>query len=113
MDIRANPNEFLMHIPKLIDEETNKHLSREVFEKKVMETVWYLHPEKALGPDLFPISFYHTFWHVIKKVCHQKEKVGGFTNSTFIALIPKYHCPSSLNRFFHHLLMHCFLQNHL
>eukprot|EP00253_Pinus_taeda_P032916 PITA_32916 len=55
-----------------------------------------MEPNKAPGPDGFSIHFYRIFWGISKddqfrmiKGFLQKSKVGGSTNSTFLALIPK------------------------
>jgi len=62
--------------------------------------------DKAPGPDGFSIHFYKACWIIIKpdllimvKDFHQKAKVGGSTNSTFITLIPKEFNPVSFDRF--------------
>ena len=75
-------------------------------EEEVKEAVWNLQPDKAPGPDGFPIAFYRTFWQIIKKdllkmviYVMRKRKIGGYTNSTLLALIPKYPRPSTLNCF--------------
>lgn len=49
---------FIQHIPKKICEEVNNELTKEVEEKEIFSIVWDLHPDKAPGPDGFPISFY-------------------------------------------------------
>ena len=105
VDSQENPEEFLKHIPKVIDMETNNFLTKEVTEE-VKAIVWDLQLDKASGPDGFPIAFYDTFWHLIKnylmkmiRYVIRKKKIGGFTNCTFLSLIPKDPRPSSLNRF--------------
>ena len=62
--------------------------------------------DKAPGPDGFSIHFYRICWHVIKydllrmiSSFLRKAKVGGCTNSTFLALIPKEVNPTSFDRF--------------
>jgi hypothetical protein len=62
--------------------------------------------DKASGPDGFSIHFYRTCWDIIKadlfrmiKRFLQKGKVGGSTNSTFLALIPKEVNPVTFDRF--------------
>ena len=55
-----------------------------------------MEPDKAPRPNRFTIHFYRACWDIIKtdllrmfKSFHQRSKVGGNTNSTFLALIPK------------------------
>ena len=62
--------------------------------------------DKAPGLDGFTIHFYRACWNVIKldllrmvKSFHKKAKVGGCTNSTFLALIPKEVNPKTFDRF--------------
>lgn len=61
-----------------------------------------MEPNKAPGPDGFSIHFYRICWDIIKfdllrmiKGFENKAKVGGGTNSTFLALIPKEVNPRS------------------
>lgn len=55
-------------------------------------------PDKSLEPEGFTIHYYKTFWNLIKydllKMLNgtcKKDKIGGGTNSSFLALIPKDH----------------------
>ena len=52
--------------------------------------------DKALGPDGYSDHFFKVCWHIIKSdllrmvlAFQRKVKLGGCTNSTFLALIPK------------------------
>eukprot|EP00253_Pinus_taeda_P017813 PITA_17813 len=97
---------LLQHMPKDVTQETNNRLTREVEEEEVQKAIWSLHPDKAPGHDGFPISFYREYWQMIKKDLLKmirwvlrKGKLGGFTNSTYLALIPKENRPSSFSRF--------------
>ena len=61
---------------------------------------------KAPGPGGFSFHFYKVYWPIIKTdlvhmvtAFQNKAKVGGCTNSTFLALIPKEVNPSSFDRF--------------
>ena len=65
-----------------------------------------MEPDKAPGLDGFSFHFYRACWNIIKSYLihivsafHKKDKFGGNTNSTFLALIPKKANPSSFDRF--------------
>eukprot|EP00253_Pinus_taeda_P004529 PITA_04529 len=97
---------MLQHMPIKVNQEMNSKLMKEVEEEEVREAIWSLHPDKAPRPDGFPISFYREYWTMIKKDLlkmirwvMKKGKMGGFTNSTYVALIPKENRPSSFSRF--------------
>ena len=75
-------------------------------EQEIIDVIWDMESDKAPGPDGFSFHFYRVCWKVIKKdllrmlkAFHLKAKVGGCTNSTFLALIPKEVKPSSFDRF--------------
>eukprot|EP00253_Pinus_taeda_P018691 PITA_18691 len=99
-------SDLLQYLPKGITKDLNDMLNREIDEEEIKRTIWTLQPDKAPGPDGFPICFYREFWHLIKKDLtkmlrgvQRKGKMGGFTNSTFLALIPKENRPTSFSRF--------------
>ena len=61
---------------------------------------------KAPGSDGFTIHFYKSCWHIIKddllkmiSGCMKKAKIGGGTNSTYLALIPKDSNPETFIRY--------------
>ena len=65
-----------------------------------------MEPDKALGLDGFSVHFYRVCWNIIKLDLirimlgfKKKAKLGGCTNSTFLALVPKEVNPSSFDRF--------------
>jgi hypothetical protein len=75
-------------------------------EEEISKIIWSMDPDKAPGPDGFTIHFYRICWDIIKpdlirmiKGFLQKAKLGGSTNSTFLALIPKETNPISFDRF--------------
>lgn len=98
--------EFLKHIPSLVTVEENSELSKSVTEEEIIKTIWSMESDKAPGPDGFSIHFYKVCWDIIKKDLQKmirdfmsKAKVGGSTNSTYLALIPKDSNPDTFARF--------------
>ena len=84
--------EMVSDIPLLIGPEESLKLESPITEEEFKQAIWSLHPDKAPGPDGFPICFYRTFWSLIKKDLMrliswmEKGNMGGATNSTFLAL---------------------------
>ena len=75
-------------------------------EEEINNVVWAMESDKAPGPDGFSFHFYRVCGSIIKtdllrmvKSFQQKAKVGGITNSTFLALIPKEVNLTTINRF--------------
>eukprot|EP00253_Pinus_taeda_P008234 PITA_08234 len=98
--------ELLQHLPKRITLGMNESLNREIEEEEIWKAIWSLHPDKCPGLDGFPINFYRDHWQLIRKDLtkmlrgiQRKGKMGGFTNSTFLALIPKENRPTTFSRF--------------
>ena len=65
-----------------------------------------MHPDKAPGPDGYTVHFYTQCWDIINKdLCKMVRKsqdcnkLGGSTNSSFLALIPKEKGEKTFNRF--------------
>ena len=76
--------------------ETNEELMEPFTEEEMIDVIWSMESDKALGPDGFSFQFYRVCWTVIKKdhlrmikSFQLKAKIGGCTNSAFLALIPK------------------------
>jgi exonuclease III len=93
-------------IPRLINEDINNKLTREVTQQEIKEALDQMNPDKAPGPDGFTARFYQQCWEIIKKdltkmiqKSQQASKLGGSTNSSFLALIPKEKGAISFNRF--------------
>jgi exonuclease III len=93
-------------IPALINEETNRNLLKEVSQQEVKEALDQMHPDKAPGPDGFTARFFQHCWAIIKsdltkmiRRSQSNSKLGGSTNSAFLALIPKEKGASNFNRF--------------
>eukprot|EP00253_Pinus_taeda_P004415 PITA_04415 len=98
--------DFLSNIPKLINPEENAILCRPITEKEIINVIWAMDADKAPGPDGFTIRFYKTCWHIIKEDLQKmirgfmaKAKIGGGTNSSYLALIPKDTNPETFSRF--------------
>ena len=78
-------------IPPLISHEDRLRLESPISEEEFKKAIWSLHPDKAPGPDGFPICFYRIFWFLVKKDLMRliswmaKGNMGGATNSTFLA----------------------------
>jgi hypothetical protein len=101
---------MLNNIPNIVSEHDNSQLVKEIIEEEIAKAVWDMDPDKAPGPDGFSIRFYHFYWSIIKRDLKkmlnymlQKQKLGGATNSTFLALIPKETNPSNFFSFPPHL----------
>lgn len=98
--------EFLSNIPYLISPKDNAALTREVTEEEIIKIIWSMESDKAPGPNGFTIHFYKDCWNIIKRDLQKtikgfmrKSKIGGGTNSTYLALIPKESNPETFARF--------------
>ena len=95
-----------MNVPSLVNDEDNYDLMNPFTKQEIVDVIWAMEFDKAPGLDGFSIHFYKACWPIIKLdlilmvISFQiKVKVGGCTNSTFLALIPKEVNPSSFDRF--------------
>eukprot|EP00253_Pinus_taeda_P011429 PITA_11429 len=98
--------DFMTNIPNLISPEENAELCRPATEEEIIKVVWSMDADKAPGPDGFSVHFYKACWRIIKVDLYKmisrfmkKAKVGGGTNSTYLALIPKEINPETFTRF--------------
>eukprot|EP00253_Pinus_taeda_P032424 PITA_32424 len=98
--------DLLSNIPLLVSLEDNFTLINSIIEEETIKVIWSMDSDKAPGPDGFTIHFYKTCWDIIKadlikmiKGFTKKAKVGGGTNSTYLALIPKETNPETFARF--------------
>jgi hypothetical protein len=90
----------------LIHEDVNIKLTRVVDQQEIKEALDQMNPDKALGPDRFTAIFYQNNWDIIKsdltKLIRKPQtctKIGGGTNSYFLALIPKEKGAVNFERF--------------
>ena len=102
-DVSSN---FLYNVPSLVSTEDNSDLMKTSSEREIVDVIWSMESDKAPGPDGFSIHFFKVYWPIIKtellwmvSAFQMKAKLGGCTNSTFLALIPKDVNPSSFDRF--------------
>ena len=79
-----------------IGEVNAAYLESEFEEAEVREAVFALGGDKALGPDGFPIAFFHRFRHTLKEDImafltefHLRGKLPNNIGASFITLIPK------------------------
>jgi DNA-directed RNA polymerase specialized sigma24 family protein len=103
LDSNAYP---LSLVPVAIQEDTNNKLLVEVNLQEIKEALNQMNPDKASGPDGFTTRFYQSCWDIIKtdliKLVQKSQKcskIGGGTNSSFLALIPKEKGAISFGRF--------------
>ena len=86
----------LSTVPNLIKDDINLKLMEEVTQQEIKEAVDQMHPDKAPGLDGFIARFFQQCWEIIKsnlakmiRKSQVSKKMGGSTNSSFLALIPK------------------------
>jgi len=60
-------DDLLQHFPSKVTDDLNKNLIAKIKEEEIVEAIWSLQPNKAPGPDGFPICFYRDYWELIKK----------------------------------------------
>ena len=99
-------SDLLQYLPSGIGKEINDNLSKEIEKEEIRGAIWALQPDKAPRLDGFPICFYIDHWGIIKrdlikmmKWIQRKGKIGGYTNSTYLALIPKENRPTTFSHF--------------
>ena len=81
-------------------------LERKFEREEILQVVYDLEGDKALGPDGFTMAFYHHCWRVVEKDVlavfeefFQHCKFEKSLNATFIALIPKKNDASYIRDF--------------
>ena len=86
----------LSEVPMLINEEENHRLKAPITIEEIREAIYGMNPDKAPGPDGFTARFFIACWDIIQKdlikmvrKSQHCSKIGGSTNSSFLALIPK------------------------
>eukprot|EP00253_Pinus_taeda_P019488 PITA_19488 len=106
-DVETSLNANLIDVvPKLITAKMNQILEDKITINEVKEALFAMEPDKAPGPDGFTPRFLQTCWQIVEKEfmkmiqkSQKCQKIGGCTNSAFLALIPKEKGAKSFNRF--------------
>lgn len=98
--------ELLANLPSVISQQMNESLEAKVTKDEVKKALFDMDPDKAPGPDGFSARFVQTCWPIIEKYLLKMvqksqniQKIGGSTNSVFLALIPKEKGANNFNRF--------------
>eukprot|EP00253_Pinus_taeda_P022851 PITA_22851 len=93
-------------VPNMITSKMNQTLNAKITQKEFKEALFAMDPDKSLGPEGFTPRFLQACWQIVEKeFCKmiQKsqdcQKIGGCTNSTFLALIPKEKGANTFSRF--------------
>ena len=88
--------EVLGFFPRMITEEMNEELTKEIYEEEISHILHTFQKGKIPRPDGFTLEFFIGFYDKIKedllvvvKESRKSGKVLGRFNSTFITLIPK------------------------
>ena len=103
----VDPNTYpLSEIPSMINDDDNTMLNNPVSIWEIKKSLFKMDPDKAPGPDGFSARFYIACWDIIKndlykmvKKAQNCTKLGGSTNSSFLALIPKEKGARNFSRF--------------
>ena len=84
--------DFLTNVLSIVSSEGNTALMNPFSEKEILDVIWAMEPDKSPGPNGFSFHFYRVCQKIIKtNLIHMvtafqnKAKVGGCTNSTFLA----------------------------
>lgn len=57
---------ILQHIPPLITEDDNLHMTQILQATEIKEEVWQLDPHSAAGPDGYHGNFFRSYWSIIQ-----------------------------------------------
>ena len=96
----------LTEIPTLINEEDNSKMIAPIMTEEISKALHGMNLDKAPGPDGFTARFYTACWDIIQKdlvkmvrKSQNCSKIGGSTNSSFLALIPKEKGAQNFSKF--------------
>ena len=101
-----NWEEILEVVPRMVKEDFNAVLNKEVEEEEIMKAVFELGALKAPGPDGFNGFFYQKYWEVVKESVvkavqsfFQNGHMLREINRTNIVLVPKVKKPEEVSQF--------------
>lgn len=93
-------------IPSCVHDPVNNMLTAPISMDELKKALDCMEPDKAPGPDGFTARFYLSCWSIINKdllrMVRKSQacvKIGGSTNSAFLALLPKEKGASDFSRF--------------
>ena len=96
----------LTEIPTLINEEDNSKMTAPITTEEISKALHRMNLDKAPGLDGFTARFYTACWDIIQKdlvkmvrKSQNCSKIGGSTNSSFLALIPKEKGAQNFSKF--------------
>jgi len=99
-------SDLLDNIPSVITQRMNESLEAKVTKDEVKKALFDMDPDKAPGPDGFSARFLQACWPIVEKdllkmvqKSQNTQKIGGSTNSAFLALIPKEKGANNFSRF--------------
>ena len=98
--------ELLYIIPQAITPRMNRILEVKITKEEIKKALFDMEPDKAPGPDGFSARFFQDCWSIVEKdllkmvqKSQNSQKIGGSTNSAFLALIPKEKGAINFSRF--------------
>jgi ribonuclease HI len=104
-----DPNQYpdlLDIIPTVLSQRMKEKLEAKVTKDEVKKALFDMDPDKAPGPDGFSARFLQACWQIVEKdllkmvqKSQNTQRIGGSTNSAFLALLPKEKGANNFSRF--------------
>ena len=93
-------------VPQAINNSQNDELTHNVTLEEIKQAIDGMEDDRAPGPDGYNATFIKLCWDIIKidlfkmvSSSQRRNKIGGSTNSAFLALIPKEKEAKTFDRF--------------
>lgn len=106
VEVLEQDSALVNEVPSLISDSHNHILEAEITNNEIKRALFAMEPDKAPRPDGFTASFLQFCWSIVEKDLYRMirksqgcQKIGGSTNSAFLALIPKEKGANSFSRF--------------